>query len=346
MLPHASHVELEEAAVASRMVYAKKLGLCLGYIAVSAILIRFNKWMMQKDHFPHSLALSGFHMLVTTTMCSLAYMVIPSMFPSMASTRENRAELMKWFIPIGSCFAVMLFGSNQAYMYCSVTFLQFMKEGNVMLVFLISCALGLQRINRLRFAVIIWVIIGSTLAVSGEMHFSTLGCAYQAISQIAECTRMVMGEIILSGKKLDPLTYTYFLAPICLVVLAFATAVQWNSTILPDFIKWWPLLFVNALVAFVLNVLVASVIKECSAVGFVLTGLTKDIAIVVCSCIFFGEPVTRQQAGAFGVTLAGVGFWSYMKVRPRAALVQAAEQALCMPQDIPSEHSMLLDKKV
>jgi len=325
--------------------YVRKVALCIGYIVVSGTLIRFNKWMMHADHFPHSLALSAFHMLVTTVMCSTTYMIAPSMFVSMTTATENRADILKWFIPIGACFAMMLFGSNQAYAYCSVAFLQFMKEGNVIVVFLISCAIGLQHLTRMRLLVIVWVIVGSSMAVSGELAFSMTGFMYQATSQVAECLRMVMGEIVLSGRKLDPLTYTFFLAPVCLVVLLCANALQWNPSIISDFVHWWPLLIINALVAFVLNLLVAAVIKECSAVGFVLAGLTKDIAIVVASCIAFGEQVTPQQVMAFTLTLASVGFWSYMKACPKAPAVRAVERMLCVPQE-PTEFSSLIEKKV
>lgn len=327
--------------------YIRQVGLCIGYIAVSGILIRFNKWMMQTGHFPHSLALSAFHMMVTTAMCSCTYMIAPSMFVSMATATEKRADILKWFLPIGACFALMLFGSNQAYMYCSVAFLQFMKEGNVIVVFLLSCALGLQQLTRVRLFVIFWVIIGASMAVSGEVAFSMIGFTFQAASQVAECMRMVMGEIVLSGRKLDPLTYTFFLAPVCLVVLLCANAFEWNPRIIPDFVQWWPLLIVNALVAFILNLLVAAVIKECSAVGFVLAGLTKDIAIVVCSCVAFGEQVTAQQATAFTLTLAGVGFWSYMKACPKAPAVTTVERLLCVPLDKkPDEFTNLVEKKV
>jgi len=327
--------------------YIRQVGLCIGYIVVSSTLIRFNKWMMQADHFPHSLALSAFHMMVTTFMCSCTYMIAPSMFVSMATATQNRADIVKLFFPIGVCFALMLFGSNQAYSYCSVAFLQFMKEGNVIVVFLISCALGLQHLTRLRLLVILWVIVGSSMAVSGELAFSMTGFMYQASSQVAECMRMVMGEIVLSGRKIDPLTYTFFLAPVCLAVLLCANALHWNPYIIPAFLQWWPLLIVNALVAFVLNLLVAAVIKECSAVGFVLAGLLKDIAIVVCSCIAFGEKITAQQATAFALTLAGVGFWSYMKTCPQAPAIRAAERMVCVPQaQEPNEFTNLVEKKV
>jgi len=323
----------------------KKLALCVSYIVVSGTLIRFNKWMMHTDHFPHSLALATIHMMVTSVLCSGTYVIAPSLFVSMAATKESRGTILKWFLPIGVCFAMMLFGSNQAYAYCSVAFLQFMKEGNVIVVFLMSCAIGLQTLTRLRLLVIVWVIVGSSLAVSGEMAFSMTGFTYQASSQIAECMRMIMGEIVLSGRKIDPLTYTFFLAPVCLVVLLFANACQWNPDIVPHFIQWWPFLMVNALIAFILNLIVASVIKECSAVGFVLAGLTKDIALVVCSCIAFGEQVTPQQAMAFALTLTGVGFWAFMKASPNATVVLAAERILCMPREA-SDFLGVVEKKV
>lgn len=324
-----------------------KLALCLSYIAVSSALIRFNKHMMHKDVFPFALALSAIHMLVSMVMCGIMYIIFPSMFPSMHIVKEQRTELVWWFLPIGVCFAVMLFGSNQAYLYCSVAILQFMKEANVMIVFLISCAVGLQVVNRVRVTLIIWVLVGSTVSVSGDLHFSLVGIAFQAVSQVSECTRMVLGEIVLSGRKLDPLTYTAFVAPTCLIVLLIANIASWDSAILPAAKEHWRLLLANACIAFMLNVLVATVIKEFSAVGFVLTGLTKDIVIVSLSCMLFGEHVTAMQSSAFAITLAGVGMWSLMKIAPDSPPVRCLERLLCIPGHTTSETQALLnDKKV
>lgn len=325
----------------------RKMILCAGYIVVSATLIRFNKYMMNKDRFPFSLALSAVHMAVSTVCCLLINLVAPSMMPKMEETRGHRLELMKWFVPIGICFAIMLFGSNQAYMYCSVTFLQFMKEANVMIVFLMSCAVGLQAVSRTRAVVILWVIAGASISVSGELKFSMLGFALQAFSQVAECCRMVMGEIVLSGpRKLDPLTYTMFVAPTCLVVLIVANLVHWDPLTVTRFHENWHLLVANASVAFLLNVMVATVVKECSAVGFVLTGLLKDIVIVIFSAIFFGEMVTHAQAAAFGVTIFGISFWSMMKISPDAPPVKALERLLGVKTGEPEACYLLSQKKL
>jgi len=325
----------------------KKLTLCATYIAVSTILIRFNKLMMQEGRFPFALALSAIHMLVSSVLCGLMYIAAPSMFPAMAATKGQRHDLMKMFLPIGVCFAIMLWGSNQAYAYCSVALLQFMKEANVMIVFLISCAVGLQSMSRTRVALILWVIVGATISVSGDLKFSLVGVAFQAVSQLAECARMVLGEFVLSGRKLDPLTYTSFVAPLCFVVLLAANLCSWDHRIVPAFVNSWPLLLCNALVAFILNVLVAAVIKEISAVGFVLTGLAKDIVIVVLSWLLFSEAITFKQWAAFAVTLGGVCLWSLLRVSPHSRPVKLLERALCVPPAPPevTEESALVGGK-
>eukprot|EP00418_Pyrodinium_bahamense_P025696 CAMPEP_0179133638 /NCGR_PEP_ID=MMETSP0796-20121207/63557_1 /TAXON_ID=73915 /ORGANISM="Pyrodinium bahamense, Strain pbaha01" /LENGTH=483 /DNA_ID=CAMNT_0020832603 /DNA_START=15 /DNA_END=1467 /DNA_ORIENTATION=- len=337
-----------EEKVMDVMACLKKFLLCLLYIAVSTLLIRFNSWMMHADHFPFAMALSTIHMLVCSTLCIILYSLAPSMYPAMESTVGRRWDLMRWFLPIGACFAIMLYGSNKAYAYCSVALLQFMKEANVMVVFLISCAVGLQPINRLRVLLIVWVLISAGISVTGDLTFSLVGIAFQVASQLAECLRTVLGEFVLSGQKLDPLTYTTFVAPVCLLVLLVANLFHWDPRVWPAFVQLWPIILCNAGVAFILNVLVAAVIKEVSAVGFVLTGLTKDVVIVMLSWLFFGDPITATQWSAFLMTLLGVGVWSLMKINPTSPIIQMLESAVCMNvrNNKPTEATALIEKKV
>jgi len=319
----------------------KKVLLCTVYISVSTVLIRFNKAMMQPDYFPFAMALSFCHMLVATFMCAALCFLAPSMFPAMEATRGERTALLKWIVPIALCFGVMLFGSNEAYVYCSVTMLQFMKEANVMIVFLLSCAVGFQPINRIRVVLLMWVVASASVSVTGDIRFSLVGVCFQALSQVAECLRVVMGEHLLSGRKLDPLTYTAFVAPVSAAFLGIATACTWDPQAWVAMQRVWPLVGLNSLVAFALNVLVATVIKEISAVGFVLTGLLKDIVIVVLSRIIFADPVTVIQWAGFAATVLGVGLWSLLKINPQALPVQMLEKALCTPKKTGEEAHLL-----
>jgi drug/metabolite transporter (DMT)-like permease len=301
-----------------------KIALVCAYIAVSAGLIRFNKFLVDdENNFPFPMALTTFHMMMTFLLCSFLYLAWPSKFTGMEQTKGREIDLYRMLLPIGALFSVALYTSNVAYKYSTVTFLQFMKEANVIVAFLISCAVGLQSMNRVRVAVVFWIILGSSGAVSGEVHFVLAGFIFQAVSQLAECSRTVMGELVLNGRdfRLDPFTYTMLSAPFCILMLGAGTVITWDKRIPTQAANCWFLLIPNACMAFVLQALVATIIKELSAVGFILTGIVKDITIVMISAIWFGEEVRIKQYLSFTLTLSGIFFWSYMTKEPDSPLV-------------------------
>uniref|UniRef100_A0A7S2AQF0 Sugar phosphate transporter domain-containing protein n=1 Tax=Alexandrium andersonii TaxID=327968 RepID=A0A7S2AQF0_9DINO len=303
---------------------ARSLAVCALYISVSAGLIHFNKHLMHPDRFPFAMVLTSLHMLTTTLLCGLLFLVRPSLFPSMERTAGRRWQLLRWFAPLGALFAAGLYCSNRAYLYCSVAFLQFMKEANVALVFGLSCLAGLQECSRSKLLVLAWILLGASIAVVGEVHFVWFGFAIQLVSQFGESGKNVLGEWIMRGSdlRLDPLTYTAFMAPACLLVLITGTVLTWQAEVAQRFEQWWRVLLPNAFLAFLLNVSVALVIKECSAVTFVLAGLIKDMAIVAASVLLLGEVVVYQQLLGFGLCLAGIFAWSYMRVQPSSPLLR------------------------
>lgn len=340
----------QQDALGSHKQVLKVVLLCTVYIATSSLLIRFNKFLMDPSRFPYTVALSSMHMGCSLLLCVLLYAVRPTLFPGMAATEGRRLELLRWFLPIGVAFALSLCLSNEAYMYCNVAFLQFMKESNVVICFLFSCAAGLQVMNRLKLSVVAWIMLGSLLCVSHELNFVLLGFLLQLCSQLAECSRVVMGELVLSGSsfKLDPLTYTMFAAPICFATLLVGNVFFWEAEMLHRLAIWWPYLLPNMALAFVLNVLVATIVKELSAVGFILTGLVKDIVLVMVSAFTFHEVVTQTQAFSFTIVLMGVLFWSLMKASPNHPIVQRAEVLCGLRSEVgkPTEATPLSSSKV
>merc|ERR1719277_654255 len=101
----------------------------------------------------------------------MLYLIKPSLFPSMKQATARGFDLSKYFIPVALLFTIGVVCSNQAYIYCNVAFLQFMKEWNVALVFLFSCLAGSQVCDRVKFSVILWIICAACMAVTGDMSF-------------------------------------------------------------------------------------------------------------------------------------------------------------------------------
>jgi len=301
------------------------LFLCALYVAISATMIHFNKYIMKR--FPYAMVLTSLHMTASSLSSVTLYALAPSLFPAMTRVKERMTELPKYFVGLGLLFGISLYTSNQAYLYCSVSFLQFMKETNVVLIFMISCAIGLQILERQKVFIVMWIVIGSSLCVKGEIHFVLTGFIVQGISQISECGKNVLGEYLLTKctLKLDPLTYVLFMAPVALIFLSIGVVCTWDPQIPAAMLANWMYLLPNAFCAVGLNVVIALVLKECSAMGFILAGVVKDILIVLASAFFFSDTIAPQQWMGFVVALSGCAAWSMLKV------FQNAKQAETLP---------------
>lgn len=335
----------DSAGVPSSYIF-KCIGLCSLYILISAILIEYNKYLMHKDRFPFAMALTTCHMSMTLFWSYLLYWIAPSLYSAMPRTEGRRPELLRWFVPLGCLFALGLACSNKAYLYCNVAFLQFMKEANVALVFGLGVFVGIQECSRSKLFILAWILLGAFMAVHGQVEFVWVGFLVQALSQLGECGKTVLGEKIMQGLKLDPMTYTMFMSPICLSILIVMTGATWEHEVFARLKVWWPVLLPNACLAFLLNVTVAVIIKECSAITFILSGLVKDMVIVLASVYLFNETVVRQQLMGFAICLAGIVLWSHMRVHPHSALVRSVQIGLGeIRQSEKAELSQLLEKK-
>lgn len=290
------------------------LFLCAWYIAISAVLINYNKFLMNPEHFPYGAPLMSFQMAVTLVCCLVVYGISPSSFPAMDRALGNMHLIMKYFPFIGVLFIVGVVCSNQAYIYCNVAFLQFMKEWNIALVFFFSVLTGSQILTRVKFAVVLWIIAAACTAITGDMTFSHLGFMIQLCSQLGETSKTVFQEFILGGSdlKLDPLTYTLFMMPITTIVLGVFNFATWTPEMTVGVKKWWPYLIGNGFCAFLLNVTIATVIKRAGAMAFILSGLVKDVVIVCTASYIANYPLDVQQTVGFTFALLGIGYWGLM----------------------------------
>lgn len=302
------------------------------YMVVSAGLISFNKFLLAR--FPFSVFLVLLHMACSSVLTSVLYFLRPSLFPALACAKgtNGRAQLSSGALinsamPIALFFALSLVLSNTAYLYSSVAFLQMMKEGNIVVVYLFSLLAAMEYWN-LRNAAVLLLIFGSTaLTVQGEANFSMAGFLIQCASQLFECMRIVLQTLLLApgGKKMDPLSYVFLVSPLSFVALTvfwgalhsashfWTTPVAFGVPHMADVAAVWPLLAANCLVACSLNIIIAAFMARVSAVSLILTGIVKDAIIVLVGWVVFHESVTGVQIVGFVMQLLLILLWSLMK---------------------------------
>jgi len=296
------------------------LGACIAYISLSASLINYNKFLMHEDVFPYSVALTWFHMLVSSTLACVLYTIFgEKWFPAMPLVKSEGSAILKKLVPLSLFFATSIVMSNQAYLYCSVPFLQMCKELNVVMVYIVGLVLMVETFNLQNSTILFIIMIGCCMSIHGEMRFSAIGFGYQIGGQCSEVMKIILQQMIMQGLKVDPLTMVMIMSPLCLCTLSVGLFFSWQPGILAHAQANWYHLLANGGNAFLLNIAVATVIKYASGVSFVLAGVVKDCCIVLCAATLFGAVVMPIQVVGFSIAVMGVGTHSIVRSMPEMA---------------------------
>jgi len=299
------------------------------YLGFSTGLIKYNKYLMTDGRFPFTVNLTLGHGAIGSSFLFILRNIKPDSFPSLEDPEKKHAfgvnYLVKSVGPIAAFFGASLVLSNMAYVYCSVTFLQLMKESNVMIVYILSVAWGSEQFHNVRARVLLCILFSTSMAVEGELAFSLKGFLIQGGSQLCECSKVVLQAALLCAstrQKIDPLSFSLFLqvATFCIlsIVLVFTMTVApfTETASLADYAAWWPHLLLNACIALGLNSSIAFFVSNTSGVAAILLGIVKDIFIVLVDVLLSGTPVSSLQMFAFATQSVLVFTYSMFKMFP------------------------------
>jgi hypothetical protein len=287
---------------------------------------------MHPGRFPHAVPLTAFHMVVSFVLSSFGYACFGKYaYPGMDIVKQNPRDFMKKLAPLSILFAVSICCSNQAYIYCSVPFLQMCKEMNVVMIYLAGLYLAVEKFNGQTLAILCIVMIGCWMSIHGEMNPSGVGFAIQMISQTSEVIKIIIQQMIMQGMRVDPLTMVMTMSPLCLCTLSVGLYFLWEPGTWADAHNMAFHLCLNGLNAFALNIAVALVIRYASGVSFVLAGVIKDILIVTVAAIFTGALVTRLQVAGFTIAVMGVAAHSLL--RSHQDFIDDVLSRLCSKKD-------------
>eukprot|EP00928_Gymnodinium_smaydae_P087689 TRINITY_DN71921_c0_g1_i1.p1 TRINITY_DN71921_c0_g1~~TRINITY_DN71921_c0_g1_i1.p1 ORF type:complete len:478 (+),score=72.92 TRINITY_DN71921_c0_g1_i1:48-1481(+) len=299
------------------------------YITLSWALIKYNNWLMQQGRFPFAANLTFGHQLIGASILFVFYLLRPRAFPCLEGSSTSVVltwELLLWrVVPVAFFFSGQLVLSNVAYKYVSVAFIQMMKEGNMVLVFIMCLSVGLERFNVLRAEVLLCLLLSTCLTIKGELAFDLYGVFVQGSGQVMESIKIVLQAILLSpagGLRMDALSYNILVQSCSSVLLAFflfGSYTLWDYVVVAswaDYAMWWPHLLVNACLALALNVSIACFLSKSSAIGFIAVGIMKDVLIVLGDAFLARSQVSRVQWVAFSLQCVFLFLYSTMKTFP------------------------------
>ncbi|KAI2628409.1 triose-phosphate transporter family-domain-containing protein [Xylaria nigripes] len=282
------------------------------WIALSSSVILFNKWVLFTAKFDYPLFLTTWHMVFATFMTQ-AMAKFSTTLDSRHKVPMTTNTYIKAIVPIGVMFSLSLIFGNFAYLYLSVSFIQMLKATNAVATLLATWAFGMAAPNLNKLLNVSAIVIGVAIASFGELKFDGLGFIIQVTGIVCEALRLVMVQRLLSSDefKMDPLVSVYYYAPACAVINGFFTLlIEAPRMTMGDILNVGLItLIANAFVAFLLNVSVVLLIGKTNAVVLTMSGVLKDILLVVASMVIFGDPVTLQQYFGYSIALAGLVYY-------------------------------------
>lgn len=296
-------------------------------IVVSTALIRSNQYLMQKENFPYPFILVILHCIFCSLFALALLFIKPSLYPALTDP-DKKVEL-SWhyysnkILPIALCFAISLVLSNMAYKYCSVAFLQMIKEGNIITIYMMALVVGLETYSHTQVSILILMLAATWSCVEGELNFSFVGFLVQGTASFCEAAKTIFQALVLSGKgqKLDPMSTVLVVMPMSglllgLVLLFNNLVIELGFAQQPSFQELWAwkgFLSLNILNAFLLNILIAVFLKYLSPVSYILTGNIKDICVVCMSAFLIHEAISMTQVMGFSMQVLCVFAWTGYK---------------------------------
>lgn len=197
--------------------------------------------------------------------------------------------------------------------------MQMLKAFTPVAVLIFSFFAGIEVPSYMEVSIVMIICVGVALTSAGESFFSWTGFTFQALGILAESSRLVLTGVLMKKTKLDPLSNLYYVAPVCMMFTGLACLVfelqdlPFERMQTTDFML---IMVVNGGVAFTLNLAVVLLITNTSPLVLTLSGIVKDILLVVLSVTVFGSPVTPLQYAGYGVALLGLNLHKEYKKNP------------------------------
>ena len=269
----------------------------------------------------------------TLTMLQMVFCSIAARICVLGGLADPTTVGMTWrlyvkiVIPLALLYCFYLYGSNAVYDYLQVGYIQLLKPGQMIGVYILLLLCGKERMATrplLNMLIITGGVLVATLAGAEISGWSTWGFVLMMTSNACYSLYLVGQQLALSsslsekGSKMDAVTNVYFLGPPTACFLAVtALCSEWTQ---PSFdlqgMSWWVLVADGAL-AFSLNLIQITILKRLSALTYMFAGYAKGFLTVAISVLFYHEEVDGLEIFGYVVMLLGQFIWSLRKIRLR-----------------------------
>ncbi|KAI0520220.1 hypothetical protein KFK09_007691 [Dendrobium nobile] len=286
-------------------------------------VLLLNKYLLSIYGYRYPIFLTMIHM-VSCSLYSLAAIRWLRLVP--LQSVSSRKQLFKIAALSGIfCFSVVC--GNTSLRYLPISFNQAVGATTPFFTAIFSLLITCQRESGAVYLALLPVVLGIVVASNSEPLFHLFGFLVCIGSTAGRALKSVVQGILLTseGEKLNSMNLLMYMSPIAAVMLlpvtlwmegniAGTTAAKAAED--PRLLFF---LFVNATVAYLVNLTNFLVTKHTSALTLQVLGNAKAAVAAVVSVLIFRNPVTVMGMTGFGITVFGVVLYSEAKKRSKSS---------------------------
>ncbi|KNC48841.1 Cas4p protein [Thecamonas trahens ATCC 50062] len=301
----------------------------LGWAIGSLGTVFLNEWMFVKAHvFNYPVTLTIIHLAATcVTSLLLGWMFPLSGATAMAWHPFPPLLWLRNILPLGLAYWGNVACNNLSFEDLEVDFLQVVKATGPMWVLFITMAVGTQKATPSLVAIIFLISGGIILASLGELAFVWRGFFLAISATILSAIRTALIENATLHSPIDPRQLYPSTGPAAFVLL-FAVWLVTDGPILlspesrgdgahhhPDYSGGQVFLIVigSSALAVLSNFGRYAWIASSSSIIYSVTGVLKDVVIIVFSLVFLGESVTVLKVIGICLAFSGVVWFTYLE---------------------------------
>ena len=204
-------------------------------------------------------------------------------------------------------------------------------------VLFFSTLAGLQQTTSIEINIVLIICVGVALTSVGELNFSLTGFVLQLLGVVFESGRLVLTNVFMKDLGLDSLSTLYYVAPVCGALIGCA-CIAFEAQHIPmesllSFNLWF-VFVANGIVSVALNISSVMLIKHTSALTLTLSGVVKDILLVLLSLAIFKSPVSVLQYLGYSVSLLALNL--HKEYKQNSALFLGPQATTSAPTSTPT----------
>ncbi|GJJ78029.1 solute carrier family 35, member C2 [Entomortierella parvispora] len=313
----------------------------------STSLSFYNKWLFSPNHynFRFPLFTTCLHMVAQFALSSLTLALLPSLRPKAApSAKDFGTKIMPCAVASGLDVGL----SNSSLKTITLAFYTMCKSSSLAFVLMFAFIFKLERPTWTLAGVIGVICVGLFMMVMSEVDFVLIGFIQVMLASVLGGLRWSLTQLLLertdtkAGSLANPISTIFFLSPIMGICLCVVAGIfeGYRTIFSSDFFSSFGtaigtlgLLFFGGIIAFAMVLAEFNLIARTSVVSLSVLGIIKEVITIVVSSLVFHDHLTVVNILGLFVTLTGIGFYHFMKLREmkksaRLAAKEIADMAL------------------